>query len=82
MKAEEFRERKDEMYGWPISIASHRLGDTFFCTIYNANDLGGVLCRGKGATRDEAESSALEKARVYVERSGYGTKSTRFKGFF
>jgi len=70
MNAEEFRERQDELVGWPIKIVSWRLGDTFFCTTYNV-DPGSRLSTGKGATRDNAESEALDKARYYIERSGY-----------
>ncbi len=72
MKAEELRERQEEMMGWPIKIVSYRLDNTFICMVYNV-DPGGRLTHAKGATRDEAESSALEKARVYVHRSGYRT---------
>ena len=70
MKAEELRERKEEILGWKINIVSYRLGDTFFCTIYDL-EIGGRLTRGEGATRDEAETSALQKARWAVEKSAY-----------
>lgn len=70
MKAEEFRERQDELVGWAIKIVSWRRGDTFFCTTYNV-DPGSRLSTGNGATRDKAESEALDKARYYIERSGY-----------
>ena len=73
MKAEEFLERQDEVLGWKIKIQSYRLNNTFFCAVYNV-DPGGRLTRAEGATRDEAESKALEKARWYVERSGYRTR--------
>ena len=73
MKAEELRERQEEMLGWKINIVSYRLDATYICTIYNV-DPGGRLTRAEGATRHEAESSALEKARWYVERSGYRTR--------
>ena len=73
MKTEEFRERQDELLGWPIKIVSYRVAATFYCAVYNV-DPGGRLTRAQGATRDEAESSALGKARWYVERSGYRTK--------
>ena len=73
MKAEEFRERLDEVLGWAIKIQSYRLDNTFFCQVYNV-DPGGRLTSGEGATREEAESKALEKARWYVERSAYRTR--------
>ncbi|OFV90877.1 MAG: hypothetical protein A3G76_04950 [Acidobacteria bacterium RIFCSPLOWO2_12_FULL_65_11] len=72
MKAEEFREREEELLGWKVKIQSHRLDKTFFCAVYNL-DPGGRLSRGEGTTREEAESRALEKARWYIQQSGYRT---------
>ena len=73
MKAEEFRERQQEVLGWKIKVMSYRFNNTFFCAVYNV-DPGVRLSRGEGATRDEAESMALEKARWHVERSAYRTR--------
>ena len=73
MKAEEFRERQEELLGWPIKIVSYRLDNTFYCAVYNVEPPN-RLTRNQGATRDEAESGAIEKARWYVQRSGYRTK--------
>ena len=73
MKAEEFRERQDEVLGWKIKIVSYRLNNTFYCAVYNV-DPGNRLTRDEGATRAEAESKAIEKARWYVERSPYRTR--------
>lgn len=70
MKAEELRERQDEVLGWKINILSYRLDKRFLCTIYDL-EIGGRLTHGEGATRDEAESSALQRARWAVERSAY-----------
>ena len=71
MKAEELRERQDEMLGWKINVVSYRLGGKFFCAVYNV-DPGARLTRERGGdARGEAESRALEKARWYVSRSGY-----------
>lgn len=70
MKAEELRERQDEVLGWKINILSYRLDKRFFCTIYDL-EIGGRLTHGEGATREEAESSALQRARWAVERSAY-----------
>ena len=73
MKAEEYVERQDELLGWEIKVASYRLSDRFVCVVYNV-DPGGRLTDSEGATREEAELNALEKARWFVERSGYRTK--------
>jgi len=70
MKAEELRERQDELLGWKINVVSYRLGGKFFCVVYNV-DPGARLTREEGATREAAESKALEKAGWYVSRSGY-----------
>ena len=73
MKAEEYNERQDEVLGWKIKIVSYRLDKTFYCATYNL-DPANRLSRGQGATREEAESNALERARWYVEQSGYRRK--------
>ena len=70
MEPEEYGERQEEMLGWPIKIVTYRLGDTFFCAVYNVEPEC-RLSRGKGATRGEAEAGALEQARWCVQRSGY-----------
>jgi len=68
MHAEEYQERQEEASGWPIHVVSYRLGDRFFCAVDNVNP-GARLSRGAGATRDEAESQALEKARRLLSKT-------------
>jgi hypothetical protein len=68
MKAEEYQERREEASGWPIHIVSYRLGDRFHCTVDNV-DPGARLSRGEGATREEAESIALEKAGRHLAKT-------------
>jgi hypothetical protein len=68
MKAEKFHERREEASGWKINIVSYRLGERFFCSIDNV-DPGARLARGEGATREEAESHALEQARRYLSQT-------------
>jgi hypothetical protein len=65
MKSEEFRERRDELNGWSINIVSYRVGERYYCTIDNV-DPGARFARAEGATREEAESIALEKANKYL----------------
>jgi hypothetical protein len=68
MNAEDYRERQEEAFGWRIHVVSYKLGERFFCTVDNV-DPGARLARGDGATREEAETRALEKARRYLSQT-------------
>ncbi len=68
MKSEEFRERRENVSGWPVSIVSYRIGDCFYCTIDNV-DPGARIARAEGATREEAEGKALHKADRYLQQT-------------
>jgi hypothetical protein len=68
MKAEEYKSRQDEHLGWRINVVSYRLGERFHCTVDDF-DPGARLARGEGATREEAEEQALEKARRYLAQT-------------
>ena len=68
MKTEEFRERRDVLNDWPINVVSYRIGTRYYCTVDNV-DPGARFARGEGSTRDEAESSALEKAARYLQQT-------------
>ena len=57
----ELEERTLELAGWPVRVRSHRLGDTYFAAVDNV-DPGARIARGIGATREEAEAIALERA--------------------
>ena len=61
MQAEEFTHRTQDLAGWEIIIETYRLGETYFTTISSA-DAGARFARGQGASRDEAEQAAIEKA--------------------
>ena len=65
MKAEEYIERRETMDGWPIHIVTYRIGDTYYCTIDNV-DPGARFARAEGATREDVERVALEKAKKYL----------------
>ncbi|MSO29978.1 MAG: hypothetical protein EXQ48_03410 [Acidobacteria bacterium] len=65
MKAEEYTERREEIDGWPVRIVTYRVGDRCYCTIDNV-DPGARFARAEGSTREEAERSALEKARKHL----------------
>ena len=68
LKSEDFRETKRELDGWPINITSYRVGDKWYCTIDNVSP-GARFARAEGATRDEAEGTALEKAARYLKQT-------------
>ena len=68
MRSEEFSERRAELSGWQVNIVSYRIGDRFYCTIDNV-DPGARFARAEGATREEAETAALEKATRYLQQT-------------
>jgi hypothetical protein len=61
MKVEEHQERKLEIEGWPVHLTSYRIGEVFHCTADNVSP-GANLARTRGATREEAESKAIQYA--------------------
>jgi hypothetical protein len=65
MKAEDYTERRETIDTWPIHIVTYRIGDKYYCTIDNV-DPGARFARAEGATREDAESVALEKAKKYL----------------
>ena len=68
MKPEDYSRRQQELAGWPVTIETYQVGDVFYCTINNV-DPGARFARGEGATREEAESKALEKAEKYIKQT-------------
>ena len=61
MKSEEYQERKVEVLGWPVNLTSYRLGEVFHCKADNVSP-GAALARTTGASREEAENRAIERA--------------------
>ena len=61
MKAEEYQERKLDVAGWPVNIASYRLGDVWHAKADNVSP-GAALARTTGASREEAERKAIARA--------------------
>jgi hypothetical protein len=68
MKAEEFTSRETVLSGWPIKIETYKAGDVYHCTIASV-DPGARFARADGATREEAEARALEKATRYLAQT-------------
>ena len=68
MKAEGYMKRRQPLGDWTIEIETYHVGNVFYCTINNV-DPGARFARGEGATREEAESKALEKAEKYIKQT-------------
>jgi hypothetical protein len=68
MKAEEFRERKLELAGWPVNVSSYRLGSEWHSKADNVSP-GAALARTIGATREEAENKAIARAGELLGRT-------------
>ena len=68
MNAEEYQERRLELAGWPVNLASYRLGQEWHCRADNVSP-GAGLCRATGATREEAENKAIARAEELLGRT-------------
>jgi hypothetical protein len=68
MKSEEYQERRLEVAGWPVNLASYRLGAEWHCKADNVSP-GAALARTTGATREEAEEKALKRAEELLART-------------
>jgi hypothetical protein len=68
MRAEEYSERTVEVNGWPCRLTCYRLGESYHCQADNVSP-GARLARTTGATREEAERKALERATELLSRA-------------
>jgi len=68
MNAEEFRERKLEVAGWPVNLTSYRLGAAWHAKADNVSP-GATMARARGATREEAEQQVLARAQELLGRT-------------
>ena len=68
MKVENFAERKIEIDGWPVNLASYQIGGTFHCRADNVSP-GAGLARTTGTTRQEAEDKAMARAKELLSRT-------------
>ena len=75
LKSEDYQETQQELDGWAINVVSYRVGGKFYCTIDNVSP-GARFARAEGATREEAEAAALEKARRYLKQTRRFPSST------
>jgi hypothetical protein len=65
MKPEDHSSERRELAGRPVIVESYKLDGVYHCTIANA-DPGARIARADGATKDEAEQKAIEKATRYL----------------
>ena len=68
MNAEEYQERRIEVAGWPVNLASYRLGAEWHSKADNVSP-GAALARATGATREEAEEKAAKRAGELLSRT-------------
>jgi hypothetical protein len=68
MRPQHYLERLVEIDGWQVNLTSYQLEDTFHCKADNVSP-GAWLARTTGATREEAEQRAIERARTLLSRT-------------
>ena len=65
MKPEEYSRHQRELAGWQVTVETYKLEGVYHSTIANV-DPGARITRADGATREEAEQKAIEKATRYL----------------
>jgi len=68
MKPEEYSEHVVDVDGWQVNLTSYKLDDVYHCKADNVSP-GAWLARTSGATREEAEQKAFERARQLLSRT-------------
>jgi hypothetical protein len=68
LEPSEHSERTLELAGWPVRLATYKLGDTYHCTVDNVSP-GARIARTEGATKEEAEQKAIEVAERRLSRT-------------
>lgn len=68
MKVEDYRERRVELAGWPVNLTTYRLGEVYHTKADNVSP-GAALARTTGATAEEAEKKAIERAEQMLART-------------
>ena len=64
----DYSRRQQELGGWQVMVETYKLGDLYHCSIANV-DPGARFARGNGVNKEEAESSAIEKATRYLAQT-------------
>ncbi len=68
LKIDYYRERKVEVGGWQVNLTSCKLGEVYHCTSDNVS-AGATLARTTGATREDAEQKAPDRATQLLART-------------
>ena len=68
MKAEEYTERVVQVDPWQVKLTSYKLDGVYHCKADNVSP-GAALARTTGATREEAEQKALDRAQQLLSRT-------------
>ncbi|MBL4889515.1 MAG: hypothetical protein JKX97_05795 [Candidatus Lindowbacteria bacterium] len=68
LRAEDHQVRKEDVGEFQIRITSYRLGSEWICHVDNV-DPGATVARAKASTREEAEESAVSRARKAVSNT-------------
>jgi hypothetical protein len=68
MRVEEFAERSLQLSGWDVHLTTYKLGEVWHCKADNASP-GAALARTTGASKEEAEARAIERAEQLLART-------------
>lgn len=68
VKPTNYSERVLEVAGWNLRLTSYELGGKHYCKADNV-DPGACIARTEGATKEECEQKALDKAQEYLSRT-------------
>ena len=68
MQAEDHSERIVDVNGWQCRLTSYKLGEIYHCQADNVSPEA-RLARATGATKEEAERRALERATELLSRT-------------
>jgi len=68
MKAEQYKEVKDQIAGWPVKIISYKAGSTYYVSIHN-QEPGAWICKKEGTTLEAAETEARAQAAEMLGRT-------------
>jgi hypothetical protein len=68
VKAESYNERRIELDGWDVNLATYKIGETYYCHASNVSP-GANIARAHGATREEAEQRAIERGREHLSKT-------------
>ncbi len=68
MRPEEYSERRMDIHGWQVNLTTYRLAGEYHCKADNVSP-GAWLARTSGATREEAEGKAVQRATEMLART-------------